>query len=375
MKNRKYDQYGLFRFAMAMLTWICHYNMLVCNYSLTVKNLQIEEGGVFYRIIDIILKTGIQVGGRMPICFFELSGLMMYRGYYLKIQKEEIGFKKYICKRIIRLYPMLLFSIVLMTCGQWIYFYKHREWWTGRNNDIWHTAISFTGLSVGTFVNTLDTVNGPIWYISVLMICYCLFWALIKQSQKLVGGLRYIIWTVPIIIGISINSYGIHFPFLTEHCAIGYIGFFSGVILGKLLDNKVEEKNLKKWASGVLIGFILLFLLFKEDMFLFVGSDVYWLAFLAFPSISIFIEKFRLNEVFFGNLVFSWLGTFSFYIYLNQLPVFLWAEIFSQKSLVMLLITTLGLSVICFLIEPILVKKFEKKLNLIVNKTQNILWN
>ena len=46
-----------------------------------------------------------------------------------------------------------------------------------------------------------------------------------------------------IIIGISVQEYSIKSPFLNSYCARGYCAFFSGLILGKYLQDKTAYKS------------------------------------------------------------------------------------------------------------------------------------
>lgn len=325
IKGKRYDQFGIVRFLMGVFIWIKHYNTLL-----------IRDNGITFEIVDFptlekilayIVTFAIEIGGRFPICFFALSGLLIFRGYKRKIASKSITFEEYLSKRVFRLFPTMFMSIILMSIGQWIWFYTYREWWTGRNNDLWHTFISLSGVSVGTFSNTMDTVNGPIWYISVLIICYILFWIITKLEQKYVCGVK--VYFLPILVGIAILDYEINLPFLTYTCGIGYVGFFVGVLLAYLMENSLFIKYLKRFSIGFICFLVLSTFLYRSDIFALMGGDYLWLVFIAFPSVIVWFDKLSFGRVI--NVIFDYLGRLNFPMYLFQLPIFLLTDLVKQK--------------------------------------------
>lgn len=253
IKTKKTDQFGLIRFLMSICLIICHFNILAQGFSIDYPN--IFWWGTY--LLKFFVWLGSCIGGRLPICFFVISGAVSYRCYKAKIENGDLDFKTFVVGRVARLFPLLWISILYMTVGQLLYYYNHSEWWTGRVNGVWEVIISLTGLSVGGVVNQLDTVNGPIWYISVLLYCYFIFWMITRKQKKW-------LYLVPILFGMVIISYNINLPFLTGSCACGYIGFFVGCLMCILQENKKMRSCMIKIAIGMLGLFVVLFCIFRQ---------------------------------------------------------------------------------------------------------------
>lgn len=308
IKTKKTDQFGLIRFLMSICLIICHFNILAQGFSIDYLNVL----GLGKYLLKFFVWLGTCIGGRLPICFFVISGAVTFRCYKGKIEKGELGFKTFVVGRVARLFPLLGISILYMTVGQLLYYYNHSEWWMGRVNGIWEVIISLTGLSVGSVVNQLDTVNGPIWYISVLLYCYFIFWMISLKQKKW-------LYLVPLLLGMVIISYNINLPFLTESCACGYIGFFVGCLMCILQENKKTRSCMIKIAIGMLGLFIVLFCIFRQRVWNVCG-EYYFAVLWPFLSIFILVDNITFLRNIMSNKVFDYLGKISWPIYLLHIP-------------------------------------------------------
>lgn len=311
---RRHDQFALLRFVMASLLIVCHYVILVGPID---TNLFPYKS--FNRILNVYVTAGMQIGGKVPICFFVLSGLVAYRSYYTRIM-DGWSFCQFIKKRFLRIYPLLFISVVFMTVTQWCWFYKYDEWWTGRVAAFWQVIVALSGISVGTVINVLDAVNGPIWYISVLLVCYSVFWCLCIKNNCRTGGDLFV---VPILVGLAVQSYEIKLPFLNMSCATGYIGFFFGVILAKILQKKRYNNTLLIFSKVLTTIMIFLVLIYRYRFFQIAmdKGESNWLCFLIMPITIIFFDITRLRSLC-SNCFFDYLGQLSFPMYLLHIPTF-----------------------------------------------------
>ena len=87
-------------------------------------------------------------------------------------------------------------------------------------------------------------VNNPTWYISVLMLCYVVFYIIVYIANRIKIHPQYL-FVVMIFLGMGINTYGINLPFLNGSSSRGYYAFFFGILLaGILKKNKIGKKEL-----------------------------------------------------------------------------------------------------------------------------------
>lgn len=248
-KSKNYDQFAILRWVMVLLLVVCHYNILVGSPYAVLDTVSVS---FLRKLFKTFINIGLMVGGKTPICFFVLSGLVAYRSYHGKIIKGELPLVLFFNRRLVRIYPLLFTSVWIMTFAQWSFLYLTGSWWTDRPASIWHLLAALSGFSVGTFVHVYDAINGPIWYLSVLMVCYGVFWYI--SALGLANGKK--VFAYPIMVGLSIQSYGINLPFLNASCATGYIGFFTGVLLAVGLENKKIRKLLLNASMIYLIIFM-----------------------------------------------------------------------------------------------------------------------
>ena len=109
-EKEKHDEFGLTKFIMALLISICHYSILIGAPLDVLERAQIN---VFFReVLLVLIRFGVRFGGRLPICFFVLSGYLFQKVYADRINNGIYTFKEFIKKRIIRLYPLMLISIM-----------------------------------------------------------------------------------------------------------------------------------------------------------------------------------------------------------------------------------------------------------------------
>lgn len=125
--------------------------------------------------------------GYMVELFFILSGYFMYK-YIAKIKKGE-SFSGFYKKRFLRLFPLMLFGAIMYEIFIIIYQRVYNELWFGIHPTLWGTIIASLGIQEGWgFLN--PCVNNPTWYISVLLLCYIIFYMSVVISTG--GGKRKI---------------------------------------------------------------------------------------------------------------------------------------------------------------------------------------
>lgn len=317
--RRGYDYYGWLKLTMAIMIAIFHHNMLMGG------------SGSFIETLSALL------GAHLPISFFVLSGVVIYKAYYDRIV-NGIGFLDFLVRRVKRLYPMMWISIITFTVSNLIYLYHTGEWWAGRSSGLSDFFLAMTGISVGTFINRIDRINGPIWYISVLIVCYCIFYVLVRNRSLLQSLLQdnrmsgYAVFMIPIVVGLAIQNYGINLPLLEYNVSRGYISFFTGVVVMKVLDEHPQllyRKPVITMAVMMLaIISILLFVFRSHNERLFDDWD-YILCFVITPSLVILCERVK-KTIILDNALCDYMGKISFPFFLLHIPVYLITTLFND---------------------------------------------
>ena len=237
------------------------------------------EQGTQYAAFEIVSFYG----GKFPFSyfvelFFIISGYLAF-GYINKIQ-QGMKFGKYFKKKYLRLVPLLAVSVFIETFIYWI------RNLMGAENDLnfSRVVLNMLGIQTGWVTNT-QSINGPTWYISVLLFCYVLFYFLTWLADKL-DVEQYKFYIAIILIGVMIRTYGLQFAFFNMTMARGYIAFFVGVILARVINlESIKRKSLILFLSHLaLLSFILIYI-FK---FQFIQNDlIYVLDFVVWPAVVI----------------------------------------------------------------------------------------
>ncbi len=216
--------------------------------------------------------------------FFFLSGYLAWR--YTKT--KQVGFIPFIKKKALRLLPLVAISSVVYEILLLIYINVcEKEWFFGNDISIWGIVLNTVGLQCGWFFDN-PGVNNPTWYVSVLLLCYVIYWLLDALSRKCkVPSVCF--WVAMVMIGVLIRFFDWNLPFLNAYSARGYYSFFWGLLMAGLVNRKKLDM---KWTLFIIT--ILLGLYFGVDwlVLLYKGIHNYVLVFICYPLlVSLFLSE------------------------------------------------------------------------------------
>ena len=159
--------------------------------------------------------------------FFMISGFMCAPALG-KMLDESFG--KYFIKKAVRIYPMVMISMLTGAVIMFSYFRMTGTWFFDIAVTYWRTFSSMLLITTGGPINNGLSLNPPLWYLCVLIYCYVLLYFIVWLCKKLqvsplVGA------GVMVVIGTVVVEYGFSFPFFTENTGRGYSSFFLGIIL------------------------------------------------------------------------------------------------------------------------------------------------
>lgn len=262
--------------------------------------------------------------GYMVELFFVLSGFFMYP--YIEKIRGGMGFAAFIYKRAGRLLPLMGISAVGYEILLPIYqrFFEN-SWWGGQMPDIWGTLTTMLGIqTMGIF--TMPGINNPTWYISILLLCYIVFFFLVIMSKRMEISCIYL-FIMTILIGCSATTMQMELPFLNLCCAKGYYTFFTGVLLA-IWVNKVGVTNKAVAASVGSIGAFFFFAC--NHMEYITNGQSYILTFIVYPSLIVIFKTGFVERLFHSKAWEIW-GKISYNCFVWHIPVFMLFNIVVKK--------------------------------------------
>ncbi len=260
--------------------------------------------------------------------FFIISGFLFAKIYIDRIKNNNYTLKKFMTSRYIRIFPLVIISSIVMYILHSIYFNKFGVFFSCGTKkieilifDILFAGISTLGIQIGS-------LNGPIWYIGPLMLCYILAYFLTQKYKK---NNNYLIYSLPIFVGLYIFLSGYNLFILNTNIARGLIAFFTGTLIGntKVLNYFDTLKTKKKYIiKSIMFIIILLFtstIIFnKSDLYIGSYNDsiiTYSLFF--FPLVILFLYDIKIINKIGNTKLFKFLGNISYSIYIWNFPILL----------------------------------------------------
>ena len=268
--------------------------------------------GVHYGPVDFA--TGKFYFGNIVELFFMLSGY--FASAYIERIYDGLSFKEYFLNRLIRLVPLMFISTFVWTVC-------YAVLWKGNGIELWKAVVTAFGVQSGGMFNETFT-NSHFWFLSVLIICYAVFYLATKLSRNKGFDCRYA-YLAMIILGTSAVSYGFNFPFLNVSAGRGYMAFFIGTLVALSLNGKTVTKGIAALCASIVAAGLLL-IVFKWDW---VSCGInYLLCFFFYPALIVLfkspgIEK-ALKWRFLGTLAGISFNAYIWHLEFNFLSRALW---------------------------------------------------
>lgn len=310
--------------------------------------------------------------------YFIISGILFVFAYKDKVM-NNVGFDTFFARRIIRIYPLVVITSIFMYTGNFIlYKYNGTMWSCGTLNilELFYDML-FGGKMAFWAGNTL---NGSIWYVNTLLICYVLAYILTRLYKK---SRSVFLYALPVFFGVMIQYSGKAFGLWNEGMARGYIAFFIGVMMGLFFESHPDffsddprVRRRIRLAAGVELA-AAMGLRLSPIRDIMTGNIQSYFAFLVFPSVILLGYDCGWINRLCAMKPIAWLGNISYGIYLWDFPVYftlhllivsgkLHIDVLSGKFLVLSAVIHILVAGISyrFLEMPI-----SKKLNGLMNKS------
>ena len=274
------------------------------NYSLDFLKIISTILIVFHhyqQVLNIELKGINFYGGKFYFgylveFFFLISGFLMFN--YIEKIKAGLTFKEFFLRRIVRLMPLIIVTTISCEVLLYIYFKAFGDYFYNLRPDFWGLIISMLGIQAGwSFENPM--INNPMWYISVLLLCYVLFYISTKISISKKYNCIYFYITI-IFLGLSIQKNGTDLAFFNSYTARGYYAFFFGLLFSMLF-NTYKIGKFIKISSIFSVVFITILIV---RYFSVVEKNInYTLTFIYYPALIIIFNIDIIKKIYSSKLI------------------------------------------------------------------------
>ena len=323
MKKERYYSLDILKFILALI--------IVCHHFQQVMEVHFQGLNFYGGRIDF---------GNVVEFFFIISGFVAA----IHLNKiSEMPFYEYMKKRALRLYPMVIISVLSYTALIILYRAYSGNWYVNKPAGIWRIITSLSLTFSGGVVTTVGLgINNPIWYLCVLLLCYILFWVVLKVCKA--KEVSHVIGSIIImIIGAAAHYYEFNLPFLNIASSRGYTAFFLGTILFSIYTSYKDNKKLYI-ISIIIIAICTVLMLFDFSTY-----DDPWSinVFVIFPCT---LFCFLWINSFLHNSVWTYFGKISFEIYLWHAIILAIFKMYIDESGRSYLITRSSMIAICFVV-------------------------
>ena len=277
MKNKRDYSLDFIKIIATILIVFHHYQQVV---------------GGHFRYIDFF--DGKFYFGYVVELFFILSGYFMFK--YISKIKDGLSFKDFFKQRYLRFLPVMAATSIVYSICLYIYTNVLNLTWFNYKFSLWGTIVSSLGLSEGWGLKN-PFINYPNWYISVLLICFIVFYLMVYISKKKKIS-EVLLFALVILLGFTISNYGISFLFMTSQVARGYYAFFFGIILAIIL-NKKKPNLFVRILSAIIVIVIPIIIHYNTTI---LPNDVnYFMTFVYYPALIITFKYTIVNKLFKEN--------------------------------------------------------------------------
>lgn len=317
--------------------------------------------------------TGINfVGGRFNCAclvelFFVLSGYFMFP--YIEKIKAGMDFQHFFVPKYLRFLLPTTVTVIAFAAFDVQYERLFGTQFFDRTVHLWGIVVSALGFSSGWGLEN-PKMNGTIWYISVLFICYVIFYLIVLLSKKM-HVIPYWMFAFMIFLSFSVKTNGVNLLFLNSSTARGFSSFFWGLILAKLMRGKPVSV---KCALISLAGFAVLvaLILFGPTTFLSAGEN-YWYTFCMYPLLLVLLQTKPAKWIFRSSF-WGWLGNVSFEAYIWHFPLlvalmdfdkqFGWKINYTARiNSILLAVASYLIGILCYyLVEKTATSYFKRKM-------------
>lgn len=308
-KNTRYNFLNIYKFAFAIvIACFLHFS------DHFLKPLGLINHFENHNIANYLTKKS----NALTEFFFIASGILFFIAYVPKIKNNKMNFQEFIINRTKKLLPYVAITSLIMWILQVICYNTTGDTW-GSIGTIKFSEVITNILTFGNGIVERQSLNGPAWYISVLMFCYVIGYLITKLYIKTDNILVYLI---PVIIGLGMRAsvpFNGEVIFINSTVSRGLINFFEGIFIYIILDkydniNKKLKTTLK--ITSLLIVIISIIVLSNKNNFIYIGDIDLYHSFIIMPALIYLSYNSKIIEKISNNKFITYIGNLSFDIYM-----------------------------------------------------------
>lgn len=265
---------SLLKIVSTVLIIFHHYQQIT---GLRFKNfINFSGGGVYF--------------GHLVELFFIISGVLTFK-YIDRIKKDLLEFNWFYVKKYLRFYPHITISIVVYLILNYFYKLKFGAYDFIKSINPLDFLISTSGICRWGIVQD-PGYNNPLYYVSILMFCYIVFYFCVYLAKKLQINENYYFILV-ILIGLYIFNQKINFLFLNYSLYRGYVAFFIGIFLAGVRITKVNKLYI------IISSLLVIYLFYFPN----ISIQYYLSTFVIFPLVVLYFSNMNFSFKTFNKII------------------------------------------------------------------------
>ncbi|MBR2712259.1 MAG: acyltransferase [Bacilli bacterium] len=266
------------------------------------------------KVVFLMTETGVFVE-----LFFIIAGVLFYVSTRKSILKKNNNFSSFFSGKISRLLPVIVVSSLYMFICNYALFKNNLPLWSRGTVSLYELLMSFFQGKI--ILSGQSSMNGPLWYIGIYIICLILAYYLTKKTKK--HGDR--VYLLPIFASLIIYYNFIKkIPMLNISLVRGLSSFFIGIFLGKFLILFNDFSKKKKFILKTICLLFLIFYLYCYHLNIlndFYSPISFSYSLFVFTPFIIFMYDFKKINKLFSPKIFKFLGNISYGIYVWNFPI------------------------------------------------------
>ncbi|MBR4706913.1 MAG: acyltransferase [Pseudobutyrivibrio sp.] len=244
--------------------------------------------------------------------FFMISGLLIAMFYKERIEKG-MTFNEFFFGRYLNIFPMYFMGVLCQILV--ILLYRAENTLTVKN-----LVLAFLMIPCGwTTEDIAAAYNVPTWFIAVLLLCYIIYYFIIKLSQKF-PNVYFISLIIMVVWGMILLERSWNFPFNFRINGEGYANFFLGVLVCEVYNRSKELKY--EYFIDILLAVIFVIIAITSAIHGIenVSGDLRWTLIL----LDVCILYLAINNKILGRILsfkpLAWLGTLTMEMCFLHIP-------------------------------------------------------